>query len=358
MNSLCAAIAFPTLGRISISIYFTMPLRTLIRNSRRAMSGTAALSGFVWMVVAIVVLTAQLCHAQSSFEIVPLGIRGGSDESNLSSYAVSATGENAWVCLDAGTIRAGIDMAIRNQTWQGDPVDILRQNIKGYLLSHPHLDHVSGLILNSPDDSAKPLYGTGECLDVVRDHYFTWKSWANFTNEGEKPTLNKYTYKVLTPGTTVPLSGTSLSVTAYPLSHVNPYTSTAFLVAHNASAILYLGDTGADRIEKSDKLDHLWKVAATHIKGKKLKAIFIEVSFANDQADNLLFGHLTPKLLMEELNKLAAELPAGALKNFPVIITHMKPAGDRIQRIMAELKAANTLGVQIVYPEQGRKLTF
>jgi len=297
-------------------------------------------------------------YAQSSIEVVPLGIRGGSDESNLSSYAVSVAGENAWVCLDAGTIRAGIDATIRNGTWTGDPVNILRQQIKGYLLSHPHLDHVSGLILNSPDDSAKPIYGSRECLEIVRDKYFSWKSWANFANEGEKPTLNKYTYKVLTPGTTIPLEGTSMFVTSYTLSHVNPYTSTAFLVEHNASAILYLGDTGADRIEKSNKLDELWKVAATHIKGKKLKAIFIEVSYANDQPEHLLFGHLTPELLMGELGKLAALLPPGSLKDFPVVITHMKPAGDRVERIASELKASNSLGVHLVFPEQGQRVSF
>lgn len=315
-------------------------------------------SGRPLIMLALVILIGLDCQAQVTFEIVPLGIRGGSEESNLSSYAISAAGENAWVCLDAGTIRAGIELAVRNNTWHGDPVDILRQNIKGYLLSHPHLDHVSGLILNSPDDSAKPIYGSSDCLDVLRDNYFTWKTWANFANEGEKPTLNKYTYQVLTPGATVPLTGTSLSVTAYLLSHVNPNSSTAFMVEHNALAILYLGDTGADRIEKSDKLEKLWNIAAIQIKGKKLKALFIEVSFSNEQDDHLLFGHLTPALLMEELSKLALKLPSGALKDFPVVITHMKPAGDRVQRIMAELKALNTLGVRIVYPEQGRKLSF
>lgn len=315
---------------------------------------------------ASLVLTALLLisgirnsYAQTpTLEVVPLGIRGGSDESNLSSYAVSVIGEHAYVCLDAGTVRAGIEAAIRNGIWTGDPADVLRKNIKGYLLSHPHLDHVSGLILNSPDDSAKPIYGIESCLAVVRDKYFTWESWANFGTDGEKPTLNKYTYKTLTPGTTLTLDGTSLSVTPYLLSHVNPYNSTAFLVEHNAAAILYLGDTGADRIEKSDKLLKLWQIAATHIRGKKLRAIFIEVSFSNEQTDNLLFGHLTPNLLMEELEKLAALLPVGALKDFPVVVTHMKPAPGRIETIEKELTEGNRLRVRLVYPQQGQKLTF
>lgn len=307
----------------------------------------------------IAALTGMGCQAQTpSFDIVPFGIRGGSDESNLSCYAVSAAQENAYVCLDAGTVRAGIEAAIRNQIWQGDAAEVLRTKIKGYLLSHPHLDHVSGLILNSPDDSAKPIYGTETCLNVVRDKYFSWESWANFGNEGEKPTLNKYTYTPLRPGAKISLPGTSLSVTAYLLSHVNPYSSTAFLIENNAAAILYLGDTGADRIEKSNKLDKLWDVAAAHIQSRKLKAIFIEVSFANDQPDHLLFGHLTPKLLMEEMQRLAAKLPPSTLKNLPIVITHMKPAGNRVETITSELKTSNTLGLQLVFPEQGRMLQF
>ena len=308
------------------------------------------------------VMLLMLAHAaaaqSNAFEVIPLGIRGGSDEANLSSYAVSAAGQSAYVCFDAGTIRAGIEASISNGVWKGDAADVLRNHIKGYVISHPHLDHVSGLILNSPDDSAKPVYGTTECLGVIRDKYFSWQSWAKFANEGEKPTLNKYTYKYLTPGETVALEGTGLTMTPYLLSHVNPYTSTAFVIHHRENALLYFGDTGADRLEKSDKLATIWNAVAPMIKEKKLKAIFIEVSFANDQPDKLLFGHLTPKLLMEELSRLAELLPAGSLSNFPVVITHMKPASDRIEKITRELHAANNLGVKLIFPEQGRRLEF
>lgn len=311
----------------------------------------------LWAMILALALPPLTGHGQhATFDVVPLGIRGGGEESNLSSYAISAEGQNAYVCLDAGTLRSGIEAAIRNKVWQGDATSILRNQIKGYAISHPHLDHVSGLILNSPDDSAKPIYGTTACLSVIRDKYFSWQSWANFANEGEKPTLNKYTYKYLTPGVNIPLEGTSLSMTPYLLSHVNPYSSSAFLIHHNDNAILYFGDTGADRIEKSDKLSIIWNTIAPMIREKKLKAMFIEVSFANEQADDLLFGHLTPKLLMEELAELAALLPAGSLRDFPVIVTHMKPGNDRIEKIISQLRAGNTAGVKLVFPEQGKKI--
>jgi len=142
------------------------------------------------------------------------------------------------------------------------------------------------------------------------------------------------------------------------LSHVNPNESTAFLVRSGDDYLLYLGDTGCDRLEKANKLQQLWKVVAPLIQSKKLKSMFIEVSFSNEQPEQLLFGHLTPKLLMQELDVLSSICGKDALKNFPVVITHMKPLKNREQQIKKELTEANSLHVKLVYPEQGRALTF
>ena len=303
-------------------------------------------------------IVSAACRAQSSFTVLPLGVKGGTDESNLSSYAVAATGTNTYVCLDAGTLHAGIQKSIDKKTLKGDATAWLRKNIKGYLISHPHFDHVAGLIINAPEDTAKFIYGIESCLSVLQEKHFSWKSWANFANEGEKPTLNKYTYQKLTPGIETTLSNTSLYVTPFVLSHVAPNESTAFLVRSGDAYILYLGDTGADRIEKSDRLNQLWKAAGPLIRDKKLKAIFIEVSFGNEQAETALFGHLTPKLLMEELSVLSEYCGEGALKNFTIAVTHIKPFRDREQQIRKQLAQLNTLGVKFIFPEQGKKLEF
>ena len=50
-------------------------------------------------------------------------------------------------------------------------------------LSHAHLDHISGLILNAPDDSPKPILGLDATIDTLRDHVFNWRVWPNFGNE-------------------------------------------------------------------------------------------------------------------------------------------------------------------------------
>ncbi len=303
-------------------------------------------------------IVSVACRAQSSFTVLPLGVKGGTDESNLSSYAVSAPGTNTYVCLDAGTLHAGIQKAIDKKTLKGDATAWLRKNIKGYLISHPHFDHVAGLIINAPEDTAKYIYGIESCLSVLQEKHFSWKSWANFANEGEKPTLNKYTYQKLTPGIETALSNTSLYVKPFVLSHVAPNESTAFLVRSGDAYILYLGDTGADRIEKSDRLNQLWKAVGPLIREKKLKAIFIEVSFGNEQSETALFGHLTPKLLMEELAVLSTYCGKDSLKNFTIAVTHIKPFRDREQQIRKQLAQLNTLGAKFIFPEQGKKLQF
>lgn len=295
---------------------------------------------------------------QPSFQVVPLGVKGGVDESNLSAYSLSVAGTNEYVCLDAGTVHAGIQKAIERKTWKGDATSFLRKNIKGYLISHPHFDHVAGLIINAPEDSSKFIYGTESCLSVLQEKHFSWKSWANFGNAGEKPTLNKYTYQTLVPNKETALRNTSMFVTPFVLSHVSPNASTAFLVRNGNDCLLYLGDTGADAVEKSTRLYELWQAVAPLVTNRNLKAIFIEVSFSNDQPDTLLFGHLTPKLLMQELQVLNSFCGKDALKDFPIVITHMKPLKNREQAIQQQLLELNALNVKLVFPEQGKPLEF
>ena len=229
--------------------------------------------------------------------------------------------------------------------------EIQKKHIKAYFISHGHLDHLAGLIINSPNDIAKPIYALPSVIDVLKNYYFTWNSWANFASEGDKPILNKYNYQRLEDKKELSIPNTNLNVTTFSLSHVKPYESSAFLVRNNQDYLLYLGDTGADTVEQSDKLSTLWKAVAPLVASKQLKSIFIEVSFDNSIADKALFGHLTPKLLMLELNKLNT-LSSGALKNVQIAVTHIKPCDDCEENIKTQIAEANNLGLKIVYPQQ------
>ncbi len=302
---------------------------------------------------------------KTSFTVVPLGVRGGLDESNLSAYMVAAAGSNDYICLDAGTLYAGIRKAVDSGVFATSVSNVLKNYIKAYFISHPHLDHVAGLVMNSPEDSAKTIYGLPFCLDVLKEKYFTWESWANFGDEGEKPLLKKYHYAPLSPGEEIAVPNTHLYVQAFPLSHGAPYQSTAFLVRSgetlaqkNDARLLYLGDTGADTIEHSNKLHQLWEAIAPLVKAGKLKAVFIEVSFPNEQPEKLLFGHLTPALLQKEMADLAKTAGGISLSDLPVVITHRKPSGNQERMIQQELEADHTLQVKLIFPQQAGRLDF
>lgn len=308
---------------------------------------------FIFSILWISVFAQQ----KTTFKIVPLGIKGGIDESNLSAYMLAPVHSDNYVCLDAGTLHFGIEKAIQNKIFNGPAEQILRRNIKGYLISHSHLDHLSGLIINSPDDTVKNIYAFADCINTFKNNYFTWKSWANFADSGEAPQLKKYHYKTLQPGSETVIENTEMMVKAFPLSHSN-LTSTAFLVRSNDNYLLYLGDTGPDEIEKSHNLALLWQAIAPLVKEKKLKAIMIEVSFPNEQPDKTLFGHLTPRWLMEELGELEKLTGPGSLKGFNVVVTHVKPPQSNIERLKKQLVAENKLEVNLVFPEQGKMIEF
>jgi 3',5'-cyclic-nucleotide phosphodiesterase len=299
---------------------------------------------------------------RTGFTVVPLGVRGGLDESNLSAYLVAGRGSSDYICLDAGTLYAGIRKAIETGAFAPPASRVLRSTIKGYFISHPHLDHVAGLIINSPEDSTKNVYGLPSCLNVLKEKYFSWQSWANFGDEGEKPQLKKYHYVTLTPGQEIAADNTPLTVTAFPLSHGAPYESTAFLVRYNGDALLYLGDTGADTVEHSTRLHDLWVAVSPLLKAGRLKALFIEVSFPNEQPTKSLFGHLTPALLMQELSVLGELSGQQTLSGLPVVIVHRKPGGsiggDAEEMIRQELTGNNPQHVKLIFPEQGKRLEF
>lgn len=312
----------------------------------------------VFLFIAILLLVCEISTAQKSvFQVVPLGVTGGLDESNLSAYMVAPVGSDDYVCLDAGTIYAGIEKSIEKGVFHKSVKAVQRENIKGYLISHGHLDHNAGLILNAPEDTNKNIYALPYVVNILRKHYFTWDSWANFTDDGEAPKLGTYHYVNLDTTVETILANTQMSVKPFKLSHVNPYVSTAFLIHYNGDYLLYLGDTGPDKVEQSNCLRNLWQNVGPIIAQNKLKAIFIEVSYSNEQPDKNLFGHLTPHWLMEEMKVLAEVAGKEKMKNLPIVVTHIKPSSDKVL-IRNQLQDLNNLGLKFIFPEQGTPLKF
>lgn len=309
----------------------------------------------LFALTSFITFQAKAQSSENGFTIIPLGVKGGLDESNLSAYLVKANGANQFICLDAGTIYAGLLKATNTGIYHptNDPTDFQKKYINSYFISHGHLDHTAGLVLNSPGDSFKKnIYAIPSVIDVLKSSQFSSRSWSNFANEGDKPTIGKYQYQYLVPEKEIEVPEAGVFVTPFVLSHVKPYESTAFLVRNQSDYLLYLGDTGPDEVEKSTQLASLWKHVAPLIQKKQLKFIFIEVSFSNKVADASLYGHLTPKWLMKEMSNLN-QLAEGQLKETVIMVTHMKPCDNCEATIKDELIKSNTLGLSFHFPIQG-----
>lgn len=304
-----------------------------------------------------------------AFELVVLGDKGGIQDGNLSAFLLRAVNEQYYVSLDAGTLVNGINIAhqhnafsdltlIQDPQWNTTGA-ILRHHVKGYLISHGHLDHVAGLLISSPEDSIKSIYALPSVNQSLLESYFNGQAWANFTNKGLPPRLNKYQLVDLIPQQSQSIKDTSLKVTAFSLSH--PLESTAFVIEKDQDLFVYLGDTGPDQVEKQGKLKALWQYLAVQLKEKHLRALVIEVSFANQRPDNLLFGHLTPKWLMQELTQFHALIEdKSKIEDLPVIISHikytLKNGPDPKEQIKQQLNQANPLGFKFILVNQGQRL--
>ncbi len=343
------------------------------------MKQKSMVSQVCWIVLVFFLMAgwSQIAYSEDAakFISIPLGVTGGLREDNISSYLLAPKGSTDFIALDAGTLFAGLRQARILESFEEIelPPDseltleglMMQQYIKAYLISHAHIDHVAGLVLNAPDDGKKDIIGISSTIDNIRDHLFNWKIWPNFGDEGEGFQLKKYHYVRLTPGETSPINGTSMKVTSFLLSHSN-YTSSAFLIEADGAYMLYFGDTGPDEVEKSDYMRQIWTHVAPLVRNQQLKGIFLEVSYPDERADDQLFGHLTPKWMMKELSVLAnlvnPQHPETALRGLKVVVTHIKPSFVRDmpvdEKILKQLHELNTLNVRFIIPEQGERLEF
>lgn len=300
------------------------------------------------------------------FDMIPLGCSGGINDDNLSAWLVKANGSDRYICLDAGTLSHGIKIAAAkghlpqdNSTDTITPLTwMLRYGIGAYLISHAHFDHFAGLITISPDDTPKPIYSSHSTAQMLTRHVFNNAVWANFTNEGVHPQIGRYSLKELTGNQFQMIEGTPYRVLYFPLSHAN-CTSSAFLINSAERYILYLGDTGADVIEKGHQLENLWGKIAPLIKSEQLEAIIIEVSYPDPRSKELLFGHLTPSLLKNEIDKLREKIAdtnaVQKLSKVLFIITHVKPVEGNLNTeiIKNQLNDLNISGFRFIMAEQG-----
>ncbi|WP_185067083.1 3',5'-cyclic-nucleotide phosphodiesterase [Vibrio ponticus] len=308
----------------------------------------------------------------ASFEAVTLGSKGGIQDGNLTAFMLKSEQDDNYVLLDAGSVVNGLIVSEQKGAFDDVKVPqesnltkvgyLLKEKVKGYLISHAHLDHVAGMIISSPDDSNKPIYGLSATNEALMNNYFNWSAWPNFGNEGNGFKLSKYTYTDLPQYQWQPVKGTSMQVMAMPLAHSGGQSTAFALKDSDGDLFVYFGDTGPDAVEKSDALSKVWQTLAPFVKEGQLKGIVIEVSFTNKTPDKMLFGHLTPNWLLKELTALETLAGKGSLEELDVVISHikysLKKGEDPQVVIQRELEQGNELGVNFHFPAQGDALSF
>lgn len=333
-----------------------------------------ALNNLITAFFTFLLLTLNsLSYSEEAFKVIVLGPHGGPRENNMSGYLLGTKSSNNFVCLDAGSLLNGIFIANKKNSFHDIQVnvssdlnfegEILKNHIKCYLISHAHLDHVAGLVINSTNDTKKTIFGINSTIDFIRDHLFNWDIWPNFGSEGKKPSLNQYLYHRLNLEETIAIPNTEFTVEPFLLSHPDGYQSTAFLLEASGLYALYFGDTAPDALEQKNHMEKIWEKITPLIQQNKLRVIFLECSYEdNDKKE--LFGHLNPKYMMDEFHKLAKLVdpfyPQLALKNFKVIVTHIKESllkgPTSKQLVKEELEKLNTLNIQFIFPEQGQRI--
>lgn len=250
----------------------------------------------------------------------------------------------------------------------------VRNLITTYLITHPHLDHISGFVINTAGfqhtSRPKRLAGLRSTIDAFKTHIFNDTIWPNLSDEDGGVGL--VSYMRLAEGGNVAIgegegrgyievcdglavkswsvshgkcmhnhghrgSGSgnnqetfndSLSrrasqhvMTPTSLQHSQNYghsggfcvtDSSAFFLRddHTGNEVLIFGDVEPDSLSLSPRTAQVWSDAAPKIAAGLLKGVLIECSYDESQSDDTLFGHLAPRHVIAELQVLAQKVRA------------------------------------------------
>ena len=147
------------LGRYAVADFFAM---TTVPNRERpgATPCSPQLESIMQVAASLIalllVLTPTAVFSGEGFDVIVLGASGGIQDGNLSSYLIRPHGDRNAIACDAGSLVNGLKVAQEKGVFRDTRVPqgsidsvvghVLKNEIKGYLISHAHLDHVGGLI--------------------------------------------------------------------------------------------------------------------------------------------------------------------------------------------------------------------
>lgn len=306
------------------------------------------------------------------FQVSVLGSHGGPVDKYTSAFMVKSAGtpwqRNCLLGVDCGSLVSGVVAILAAQQTNGPlhsdgetqpfPQSILKSSdheqnafhivdyyLAGICITHEHLDHIAGLVINSTSFSIanpKHIFALESCITSLKNYVFNGHIWPNLTNEG-LGALNFLFLNRLKPCVKSDVGAVNLKATPFPVSHgllpssTEPsgntvYHSTAYVIEDQLTRqiVIIWGDVEPDKVSKMPRNSSVWDVAAKHYVDGLLSGMFIECSYPKSREDFCLFGHMNPQHLVQELLYTADVVKGldpsrgGQLQGLKVYITHLK----------------------------------
>ncbi|CAI4061745.1 hypothetical protein N7582_001947 [Saccharomyces uvarum] len=227
------------------------------------------------------------------------------------------------------------------------------QGITDYYITHPHFDHISGMVINSPsifeqeNTRKKTIWGLPHTIDALQKHVFNDLMWPDLTAErSEKLKLRSLNSKEVHKCTTFPWDvipfkvhhgiGVKTGATVYSTFYI-------FRDRESKDCIIVCGDVEQDHAgEEESLLEEFWSYVAENIPLLHLKGLLVECSCPLSFKPEQLYGHLSPTYLINELSNLNTLYNSSkGLSGLNIIVTHVKttPANrDPRLTILEELR--------------------
>ncbi|KAF1732281.1 3',5'-cyclic-nucleotide phosphodiesterase [Beauveria bassiana] len=163
-------------------------------------------------------------QASPSLQVIILGSGGGPQESNATAFLVRSL-EHDWrkgslVAVDAGVHLSAITRLIEeatpspvpstpfaltsgpfaglrlpHSTASANAAHVARALVDTYLITHPHLDHISGFVINTPGLTGtrpKKLAALPSTIQAFKTHIFNNVIWPNLSDENNGAGLLTY----------------------------------------------------------------------------------------------------------------------------------------------------------------------